>query len=214
MAEAVAAVSLGASVITFVDLASNILDRLKDFHGSKDVPKAFEDIFDRLPLLLEKVEEIKKTCDEGRIQPAKAHALTRTVDGCKRQVLALNSIISKCLPVKDNTSAKKESRMRLALKAFRSLYKEKDVIRIRQMLHEYESTLIFYFSDCSQRLGMQTPGQAHAFIYHVPSVAVTRFVGRQTILNRIQEIFDSRRNDHSRPCTIVLHAMGGMNIFC
>ena len=151
MAEAIAAVGLGASVMLFIDLAGKVTSRLKEFYdSSQDFPNAFRSISDRLPLLLEKITEIKACCDNGLIDGKRAKALKPPVDGCTRQIEALNKILGKTLPIRqESEGVKRDSRFQLTVKALRSIPKEKSVRKLQQILQECELTILFYLSEIS-----------------------------------------------------------------
>ena len=120
--------------------------------------------------------------------------------------------MSKCLPARGDGLSKGNSRFSLTIKAFRSLYKEKDVVKIRQMLHEYESTLTFYFSDCSMRASAKSDVQAPDTrrFYEVPGLAAPRFIERKALTESIQEGFAASNSNDSRSPVVVLQGIGGM----
>ena len=215
MAEAITALALGASILAFVDVAGKATERLKDFyHSSRDVPKDFRNISDRLPLLLEKVAEIKACCDIGLIDEKRAKVLRGPLDGCKRQVDTLDNILTRCLPLEENTpGSKKDSRFRLTLKALKSIPKEKDIQKLQQTLLEYESTLVFYFSDI--RISRENTAQllegsaSSTRYYEVPGWAVYKFVGRKGLLDTISRSFSQQRSADSRAQVSVLKGLGG-----
>ena len=61
MAEAFAAVGLAASIVTFVDVSSKVLARLRDFHLiTQEAPGVFQDIKARLRLMIDIMAWIKK----------------------------------------------------------------------------------------------------------------------------------------------------------
>ena len=61
MAEAVAAISLTASIIQLVDFGSKVVHRLHEFQSNiNEVPKVFRDIATRLPLLIDTLEQTKQ----------------------------------------------------------------------------------------------------------------------------------------------------------
>jgi len=211
MAEAIAAVSLGASVLSFIDLAGRVTSRLKEFYdSSQDLPHAFRSISDRLPLLLEKIVEIKACCDNGTIDEKRARALKAPVDGCRRQIDALNTILTKSLPVKQDTPGiKKDSRFRLTVKALRSIPKEKNVQKLQQILQEYELAILFYLSDIRPEVNSGSTTDRSTSYYEVPGLAVYKFVPRKTLLDLISQSFVVKTQPGSLSPTTVLIGMGG-----
>jgi hypothetical protein len=68
MAEALAVVSLAATIIQFVDFSSKIVKRLQDFHLSvNEVLKAFRDVRVELPLLLDTLKRTQAQAESGDI---------------------------------------------------------------------------------------------------------------------------------------------------
>lgn len=219
MAEAAAAISLGASALAFIQLGYKIGSRLKDFFDTtKDAPKAFRDIADRLPLLVVKVDDIRKAYDNGDIDPVRADALSRAVNGCKSQMTDLETILATLLPSHDDDElSTKVSRLEIVSKAIRSVFKEKEIRRIQSTLQGYEITLSLYFSDISSgwtdhsRLGTDQEVKKY---YDIPVLSAPKFVSRKMHMNAIQEIFSppptSDVVSRDRTKVAVLLGMGGM----
>ena len=80
MAEVAAALGLGSSILTFIDIGYRVSKRLEELYSAgNEVPKAFKSIDDRLPLLLIKLREIKLICDSGSLDNEKEKAPARVV---------------------------------------------------------------------------------------------------------------------------------------
>lgn len=222
MAEAAAAINLGASALAFIELGYRIGVRLKDFlDASQDAPKAFKDIADRLPLLATKIGDIKTAHDIGNIDPARANALSKVVKGCERQVAELDTLLETLLPSQNNEeSSAMITRLRVMSKAVRSVFKEKEVQRIQQTLQAYESTLTFYFSDISLGHAQQRQlgtGEKVTRYYVIPVLSVPKFVARKQQMNAIQEILSSSPTSNGivrdqRKVAVIL-GMGGMSFY-
>ncbi len=215
MAESVAVIALGASVLTFIDVAGKVIARLKDVYNTgQGLPDAFQSLYDRLPLLLEKVEDIKGSCDNGLIDQRRARCLRAPIEGCKRQIEALNVILTKCFPPKENTSTlKKCPRWRLVFDVVRSISKEKEIQRLQRILQEYESTLTFYLTDIRTSPGkMDCSPEANVTptrYFEVPGLAVQTFVGRKRLLQILSQNFESVNPEGSWPRIVVLIGIGG-----
>ena len=98
MAEAIAAISLVANIVQFIDYGSKVATRLNEFHTRvNEVPKVFRDIRIELPLLLDTLEKTKEQAELGNIAVGTQKALLPVVDGCCRQVELLDEILDKVL---------------------------------------------------------------------------------------------------------------------
>ena len=125
MAEAIAAIGLAASIITFVDVSAKVLARLREFHSTAhETPRVFEDITTQLPLIVDIMTRIEKGREGGPLTTDAQHALSHVVEGCLRQVTLLERLIEQMLP------ASTYSTLRRARKAIASISKERDVSAI------------------------------------------------------------------------------------
>src|SRR5436305_1038389 len=99
MAEAIAAVGLAASIITFVDISAKVLARLREFHSTtKEIPKAFQDITTQLPLMTDIMKRIESQHKKDFPAADSEEALSKVVEGCRRQITSLDELIDKILP--------------------------------------------------------------------------------------------------------------------
>src|SRR5436305_3976382 len=129
MAEALAAVGLAASIVTFVDVSGKVLARLHEYHTiSREAPGIFQDTKTRLPLLVDIVTRIKKRCEDGYLATDAQHALSDTVEGCLKQITLLDGLIEKMLPTSTDCAVQR------ARKAVASVRKEKNVAAVQRTL--------------------------------------------------------------------------------
>ena len=202
MAEAFAAVGLAASIVTFVDVSSKVLARLRDFHLiTQEAPEVFQDIKARLPLMIDIMTRIKKRCGDGSMPIDAQHALSDAVEGCLKQIALLDRLIEKMLP----TST--DSPLRRARKAIVSVRKEKDLAAIQSTLRGYEGTLTLYFSERSVASTAIVTGENT--YYEIPSLQVLQFVERVELLEEIEASFANTTGNTSHPKIVVLLGMGG-----
>lgn len=139
MAEALAVVGLAVSVFQFVDFASKVLDRLRDFQSSiHDVPKAFRDIITQLPLLIDTLRRTQHRADSGHVTTGTANVLIPVVEGCLLQVKRLEDILVKAVPTKGSPGWERH------FKALCSLRCDKTVQQITSTLQTYVQYLIYH----------------------------------------------------------------------
>ncbi|KAJ9655262.1 hypothetical protein H2201_008839 [Coniosporium apollinis] len=194
MAEAVAAVSLVAAIVQFVDLSSKIIGRLDGFQSDLDkIPQTLQDIKDQLPLLLNTLQRTKTQAEAGHIDYDTQKADLSVVEGCRSQVHLLDDVLVKTLP------AKGDSRWRKGLKAFSSVGHEKAVERITERLRGYVQTLTYH-----QATGTSTL-QPTKFMpmFAVPFERDPKSVGRSDIMDQL----DQRLAVQSR---VALSGIGGV----
>jgi len=99
MAEAFAAVGLAASIVTFVDVSTKVLDRLREFYSTaEDTPGVFQDIMTQLPLIVDIMTRIEKGCEDGSLTRDSQQILLHVVKGCLRQITMLDGLIERYCP--------------------------------------------------------------------------------------------------------------------
>lgn len=144
MAEALAVIGLGASIVAFLDVGSKMLSRLREFHSiTKDASGVFQNISIQLPLIVDIMTRIEKGCNDGSLTPDAQRALSHTVEGSLKQITMLDELMEKILP------ALTDSTLQRAWKAIASVRKGKDVVVIMRTLEAYKSTLTLHFSQRS-----------------------------------------------------------------
>ncbi|KAH0551387.1 hypothetical protein GP486_007398 [Trichoglossum hirsutum] len=202
MAEAITAAGLAASIVTFADVSTKALARLREFHSiTQEVPSVIQDITTQLPVIVDIMTRIEKRCGGSSLTADEQHRLSHVVDGCFRQVTLLNGLIEKMLP---NLTDSKWQRTR---KAIASIRKEKVIAVIQRTLETYKSTLTLHFSQ-GARASTFSAIRECAY-YEIPSLRVSQFVERVELLEKIKASFANTTTNTSYPRTVVLLGMGG-----
>ena len=202
MAEVVAALALGSSLISFLDIGGKVISRVREYiETSQEVPEVLRDISDRLETLLLTTKDLQSALNAGNLDDGARAALKNTVGGLERQALVLQGLCEHILP------SLGEMWWRKARKAFSSLRKEKELKNVLQKIIAYESTLNLYFTT-SMSLKDSTSVPWTKRTYHdVPPFALGRFIGRRRVLDRVAASF--RVNNLNHRMTTVLLGIGG-----
>jgi N-terminal domain on NACHT_NTPase and P-loop NTPases len=160
MAEALTVIGLASSIVTFVDVSTKVLERLREFHSiAKETPRVFRHITIQLPLLIDIMRRIEKERTEGSFSADAQCALSHVVEGSLSQITMLDGLIKKILP------ASTDSTLRRSWKAIASVRKEKDVAVILRHLEAYKSTLTLHFSQRSEEVYI---GKTYELDAHLP----------------------------------------------
>ena len=204
------AIGVAASIATFLTIGFQVAERLKEYQSAThEAPAALRDVAVRLPVLLLKVQDVERLCRQGDMSAERSDVLLRVVNGCRRQVDRLDSLLRKLAPKQcSNIRDRSDSRFGLTIKGLRSLYKEKELRIIQQSLQSYESTLTLYFVAPEPSAIRRSGSHDSTLIYDVPATACHGFVGRQELLDRIATAFESHQYD-GKSSTVVLLGMGG-----
>ena len=197
MAELVAVLGLGATVITLTEAGVKILRRLSEARESDNI---FADVADQLPLILSTIEILKEGSSRDDLDERTEQAVTRAVEGCLRQVQSLEPLIKEFLIVHSDG---KLQRLRKAIGAAKI---HKRVQQIQGRLETYKSTLTLHLGGyAAQKQGVHGRMERTEDIIKLPKCQVVGFVGRDDILQRLDEVLS--QNEH--PHVVVLQAMGG-----
>ena len=117
MAEAIAVIGVAASIIQLVDFSAKVLDRLNDFQSTlKEVPESFRHIKAELPLLSDTLQQTKEAIDAGSVKEETKEALLPAVEGCKEQIIALDALITKTIPLPNDSRLKRSTKAVFSLK--------------------------------------------------------------------------------------------------
>ena len=147
MAEAVAALSLTASIFQVISFGSKVVARLKDFKSDiNEFPKAFRDIKTELPLLLDTLKRTKEKADLGTISQETQDALLPVINGCRNQAELLDDMLTKVIPETNDSSWQRKR------KAIASLGVEKKTQAITDTLRGYVQILTYYQAGSLARL--------------------------------------------------------------
>ena len=198
------AVSLAAAVVQFVELGTKVAFRLNEFRKSAGVvPESLRSVADQIPLL---VQSLKRT-QAHQIQDKDVETtLKAVVEGCYAQVQALQKILDKTLPSKD------DSTWRRGRKALSSLNKDGELQRINSKLAEYIRTLTYFHAtaipDMSnlqiQPMDMEQVGDRTRPKFLVKFDKDPFFIGRDNVLQDIFTRFESGQH------RIAIHGMAGV----
>ena len=202
MAEAVAALALGASVISFIDIGGKIISRVREYiETSQEVPEVLRDISDRLETLLLTTKNLESALNAGKLDDGAGAALKSTVGALERQALVLQSLCEHMLPSLGDMWWQK------ARKAVSSLRKEKELKNVLQKIIAYESTLNLYFTTAMSLKEAHSVPWTKRTYQDVPPFALGRFIGRHRILDQVAASFRMDNLEH-RMIT-VLSGIGG-----
>ena len=98
MAEALAVVGLVSAIVQFVEFGTKVVSRLHEFLSSvNDMPKTFQDINNRLPIVIDSLKRTQPQADAHEISDETAEALKPAMDGCVTKVKLLEKILAKSL---------------------------------------------------------------------------------------------------------------------
>ena len=129
------AIGLASAIVSFVDIGTKIVRRMKELSEAGDVPEVFRDIRTRLPLLLGIVESSRHGIDN--LSPEAESALEEVVRQCFEQASVLDGILKRIIV------SKGDSRLKKTVKASISLVEEGRVQRIATALRDNVQLLIF-----------------------------------------------------------------------
>ena len=184
MAEALAIVGLASSIITFVDAAQKVISRLTDYWESgRELPKAYANVRNQLAFMVPEVEEMKDEYHKGLIPAEKAVRLHDAIEACNRQTARLNAILDDALPTPS------DSKIQRGRKALRSLRREKEIMGIQSSIESSKSTFTLYYVRHPVSLPIRPKLSWLERCCDIPATSVLHFVGRQDVLQRIDEIF-------------------------
>ncbi|KAF2107206.1 hypothetical protein BDV96DRAFT_654053 [Lophiotrema nucula] len=196
------AIALTGNVLLFAELTAKIAKRLHEYQQRQgEVPKVFQGISTRLPLLI----DILKQYDGQLVPEQKQKDVEKVTSSCKTQILNLQKILDETLPADGDSWATVKK------KALLSILREKEVNRIDGELRHCAQLLTLH-SVVPRGLTPQpanvaqvpavTPVVKQETFFEVPNRRVSRFVGREKIIEDIERKFQSSP-------VVVLQGMGG-----
>lgn len=207
MAEAIAAVGFAGALVQLAEFGYKILRRMIHIRSrmAPEYTKSFGEIENQLPLLLSIIEQIRGRVDAHSIIEPDELALSKTIDGCHDQVKRLDALLDDVFPAQD------ASRLQQIWKALTTLRKEKRFSLILQALEHYKSTLTLYLALGSRsRINNEISNLRQNVRYHVPSVQVSRFVGRESALEEMSQKLGPPLGPAASPRVAVVLGMGGL----
>lgn len=141
MAEAAAEVGLVASIASLIDLSAKVAARLHEFAShTSEVPDSFRELSTRLPVLNSSLQAISGQAQAGRLSQDVGVALQAVISSTSTQVTTLQACLSNILPPTD------ASQVQRAVKALKSLAKEKEVQTAVQKIHQDIDFLVLHQS--------------------------------------------------------------------
>ena len=131
----ITAVGLASSVITFVAVASRLVQRLNELSEADDVPEVFRDIYTRLLLVKSETDNMQHRIET--LSPEAQAAFNAIVEQCTEQSRRLDEVLRKV------QVSKSDSRFQKMLKASISVAEEGRVQRIATALRDNIQLLTF-----------------------------------------------------------------------
>ena len=202
MAEVVAALALGSSIISFIDMGGKVITRVREYiETSQEVPEVLRDISDRLKTLLLTTKNLESALNAGKLDDGAKAALRSTVAGLERQALILQGLCEHTLPSLGDMWWQK------ARKAVSSLRKEKELKNVLQKIIAYESTLNLYFTTAMSLKDSSSVPWTQRTYHDIPPLAFGRCIGRRRVLDQVAASFRMDNLEH-RMITVLL-GIGG-----
>ena len=133
--------------------------------------------------MVPELEEMKDENHRGLIPADKAVGLHDAIEACNQQTVRLNAILDDVLP------ASNDSKLQRGRKALRSLRREKEVAGIQSSIESSISTFTLYYVRHPVSLPIRPKVPWLERCCDIPSTSVLHFVGREDVLQRIDEIF-------------------------
>ncbi|CAM6129976.1 unnamed protein product [Calypogeia fissa] len=190
-----------AKIYTCCDVGWRIIKRVNEFvNNTGDVPEVLIDIKAQLPLLIEKMEQLKSLGDDRLTKINPQGALAAAVTGCRSHIDRLDILVNKLQPqVKDSLTKKVK-------KAGESMFYEDEMSKILIKLESYKTSFMLHFTDISIDLDEVTK-KAESY-YMVPCLQVSEYVERIDLLESVKSAVQQRREQQQRQ-VVVLLGMGG-----
>ena len=191
MAELLAAgtaLGVASSLISFVDVAWQVLKRLREYNDrTSDAPAVIKSISAQLPVLIDKMTEVKLEIEMGSVSINPQTALAVAVTSCDELIQRLDVVTKKLLPEET------DSRSKRIKKAFSSVYYEKEVSKAWAEIENYKTLLILHFTKMKGTVQeLETP-RSKKPIFMVPFERDLKYVGRVDINTDIKQALQRQR---------------------
>jgi N-terminal domain on NACHT_NTPase and P-loop NTPases/NB-ARC domain len=218
MAEAAAIIGLVSSIASLVELSAKVVSRLHDYTSkTSEIPESFRSLLIRLPLLTVTLQRIQTQAEAGRLPNDVTNVLKAVVDNTSEQVLAVQTRLSKILPLDS------ASKLERAVNALKSLAQEDKVQQALEKIHKNNDILVLYQTtrhvDTGDRileelskLSVAPPASAKLFgvcLGQAPQIAPDAFIGRTDELQQLQDWLLPKSNPN-RQRIVSIVSMGGM----
>ena len=226
MAEALAVVGLVSAIVQFIDFSTKIVNRLDEFQAEvADGPKVYQDVQNRLPLMLDLVNKIQVRVAAGQIDRPSQVTMLPIIESCISQVSLLGSLLSKALPEANDSSWARGK------KAFRSVIRESEMEKIdhnlrtnfellvqAETLHRLEvrgsksdQTVNVFMPPQQQNMAVSPPQKnldrsasvSTQFVFMIPFQRDPKFLGRKKVMEELVEKFQDQRQ-------VALAGLGGV----
>ena len=195
-----AAIGIASSLITFAEVGWKVVRRIKEYSDrTDDVPAVLKHINAQLPILLEKVAEIRRDIDSTSQRIPSESTLGVTVTSCEELIKRLDILTQKMLPLVSDTKTKR------AKKGLYSIYYEKELRKAWAEMETYKTTLMLHFTKTTEvdaRVETLTL-QLKRTIFSVPFERDLKFIPRADVMAQIE----SALQDQSR---IAIAGIGGI----
>jgi tetratricopeptide (TPR) repeat protein len=204
MAEAIAAIGLASSIVSFIDIGTKFVSQLQAFNESRDqVPVCLVDVAAQLPLLVELTSQIQtdSVLDGSELSRSSSQTLLQAINGCTRRTRELATLIEL------TTISPTDSRVVRLRKTWISIRQERKILDILRSLETYKSLITLKLLQDRSRMLPDEDKNAEGTSYIVPSLKIVRFVGRVDILVAIGENLETHGEGRK---IVVLVGMGGM----
>ena len=226
MAEALAVVGLVSAIVQFIDFSTKIVNRLDEFQTEvADGPKVYQDVQNRLPLMLDLVNKIQVRVAAGQIDRPSQVTMLPIIESCISQVSLLGDLLSKALPQANDSSWARGK------KAFRSVIRESEMEKIdlnlrtnfellvqAETLHRLEvrgskldQTVNVFMPPQQQTVAVSPPDRSldrtesvsTQFVFMVPFQRDPKFLGRKNVMAELVKKFQDQRQ-------VALAGLGGV----
>ena len=225
MAEALAVVGLVSAIVQFVDFSTKIVSRLHEFQAEvADGPKVYQDVQNRLPLMLDLVNRIQVRVVAGQIDRPSQVTMLPIIESCISQVDLLYRLLQKSLPQASDSSWTRGKR------AFHSVIRESEMEKIdhtlrtnfellvqAETLHRLEirgksdQTVNVFMPLQQQSVTVSQPQKSlersesisAQFVFMVPFQRDPKFLGRKNVMDELVQKFQSSRQ-------VALAGLGGV----
>lgn len=192
MAEALVAIGLASSLITFIQFSQQIASQLRDLNVG-DVPGSFQDIKMRLPLILSIINRVQNVAH--RLSTEDKETFNAVVDNCLKQVHQLDSILQRL------TIGKGDSTLKRGFKAAVGLAEEPRTRKIATALKDNIQLLTCLDlsraedkkpESSSIRRASEAPPRYSdsAGVFSVPFIRDSHFVSRGNVIPSISDTFE------------------------
>ena len=180
------AAGLASAIVTFIDIGTKLVKRMKELSETGGIPEVFRDIRTRLPLIIDIVVSTRHRTKN--LSPENERAFEEVVRQCFEQVSQLDEILNKV------TVSKDDSRLRKTVRAGVSILEEGRVHRIASSLRDNVQLLLFFNVTPVEKerpKAERTPSEAllscnsATGVFLVPFSRDKQFVGRESSLQSI-----------------------------